>query len=84
MGKKSVLAAVLFVTLELALYANAYTWSSSLQITNSLDDSGNTILTIQFDFTQMSNPPTSGHFPTEFRVCTLTGGSSCVSWESET
>lgn len=77
MSRQSVLAAlVLLGMLGLMLYPNAYAWSSSPQITYSDDGSGNTVLTIQFDFSQMSNPPTSGHFPTEFQVRTSTDESS--------
>jgi hypothetical protein len=81
-SKQLVLAAVvLFATLGLAVYPNAYAWNSSPQITNSLDGSGNTILTIQFDFSQMSDPPTGSHYPTDFQVRTSTDGST---WTEQT
>jgi hypothetical protein len=77
MNGKSILAvAVLLVAISLTYYPNAYAWDSSPQITNFLDDSGNTILTIQFNFSQMSDPPTSSHYPTDFQVRTSTDGSS--------
>lgn len=77
MSAKSILAVVvLFAIVAFAHYPNAYAWSSSPQITNSLDGSGNTILTIQFDFSQMSDPPTGSHHPTDFQVRTSTDGSS--------
>lgn len=77
MSRQSVLVAVvLLAMLALAAYPNAHAWSSSPQITNSVDGSGNTILTIQFDFSQMSDPPTPGHHPTDFQVRTSTDGSS--------
>jgi len=69
-------AIVLLGILGFVLYPNAYAWSSSPQITYSDDGSGNTVLTIQFDFSQMSNPPSASHFPTEFQVRTSTDGSS--------
>jgi hypothetical protein len=67
---------VLFATLGSAVFPRAYAWSSSPQITSSLDGSGNTVLTIQFDFSQMSDPPTATHHPTDFQVRTSTDGSS--------
>lgn len=67
---------VLFAALGLAVYPKAYAWDSSPQITNSLDGSGNTILTIQFNFSQMSDPPTGSHYPTDFQVRSSTDGSS--------
>jgi hypothetical protein len=67
---------MLFATVGLAVYPKAYAWDSSPQITSSLDGSGNTILTIQFNFSQMSDPPTGSHYPTEFQVRTSTDGSS--------
>jgi hypothetical protein len=77
MSGKSVLAmVVLLAAIAFAYYPNAYAWSSSTQITNSLDGSGNTILTIQFDFAQMSDPPTASHYPTDFQVRTSTDGFS--------
>ena len=77
MSKKSALAMIaMLVMLGLALYPNTYAWSSSTQITHSVDGSGNTILMIQFDFSQMSDPPTASHFPTDFQVRTSTDGSS--------
>jgi len=68
----------LFATLGLMLYPGVYaiTWDSSPQITHSVDGSGNTILTIQFNFSQMSDPPTATHFPTDFQVRTSIDGSS--------
>ena len=76
-SKRIVLAlVVLFAALGLAVYPKAYAWDSSPQITNSLDGSGNTILTIQFNFSQMSDPPTGSHHPTDFQVRTSTDGSS--------
>jgi len=77
LSKRIVLAVVvLFAALGLAVYPKAYAWDSSPQITNSLDGSGNTILTIQFNFSQMSDPPTGSHHPTDFQVRTSTDGSS--------
>jgi hypothetical protein len=67
---------VLFAVLGFAGYPKAYAWDSSPQITNSLDSSGNTILTIQFNFIQMSDPPTASHYPTDFQVRISTDGSS--------
>jgi len=77
MSKLLVLATIaLLAMLGLALYPNVYAWGSSPQITSSVDGSGNTILTIQFNFSQMSDPPTPGHFPTDFQVRTSTDGMS--------
>jgi len=77
LNRKSILAVVaLFAVFGFAVYPDAYAWSSSPQITVSLDGSGNTILTIQFDFSQMSDPPSAGHRPTEFQVRTSGDGSS--------
>ncbi len=67
---------VLLAMLGLMLYPNAYAWGSSPQITNSVDGSGNTILAIRFDFSQMSDPPTPSHYPTDFQVRTSADGSS--------
>jgi hypothetical protein len=76
-SKPVVLALVLlFAALGLAVYPKAYAWDSSPAITNSLDASGNTILTIQFNFSQMSDPPTASHYPTDFQVRTSTDGAS--------
>ncbi|MGA3193253.1 MAG: hypothetical protein ABSD73_12265 [Candidatus Bathyarchaeia archaeon] len=77
MSKQVVLAlVVLFAVLGLAVYPKAYAWDSSPQITSSLDGSGNTILTIQFNFSEMSDPPTGSHHPIGFQVRTSTDGSS--------
>jgi len=79
MSRRSALAVIaVLVTLGLVFYPNAYalTWDSSPQITPSLDSSGNTILTIQFNFSQMSDPPTSSHYMTDFQVRTSSDGSS--------
>ena len=77
MSKLLVLATIaLLAMLGLALYPNVYAWGSSPQISSSVDGSGNTILTVQFDFSQMSDPPTPGHFPTDFQVRTSTDGMS--------
>ena len=75
-GKSAAAVVFLLITIALAYYPSAYAWGSSPQITNSLDDSGNTVLTIQFNFSEMSDPPTTGHYPTRFQVRTQTGGSS--------
>ncbi len=76
-SKQVVLAlVVLFAVLGFAVYPKAYAWDSSPQITNSLDGSGDTVLAIQFNFSQMSDPPTSSHYPTDFQVRTSTDGSS--------
>lgn len=75
--RESILATLaLLVILGLSVYPDAHAWSSSPQIAHSSDGSGNTILTIQFDFSQMSDPPSSSHFPMEFQVRTSTDGSS--------
>jgi hypothetical protein len=72
-----VLAVVLLsATLGLTIYPSAYAWTSSPQITSSLNGSGETILTIRFDFSQMSDPPSATHYPTDFQVRTSTDGSS--------
>jgi len=77
MSKQLVLVAVvLVVVVGLVFYPNVYAWGSSPQITTSQDGTGNTILTIQFSFAQMSDPPTSAHHPTDFQVRTSTDGSS--------
>jgi hypothetical protein len=77
MNRKSIpVVLALLIAISLAYCPNAYAWSSSPQITSSLDGSGNTILTIQFDFSQMSDPPTASHYPTDFQVRTSTDGSS--------
>jgi hypothetical protein len=75
-AKSMVVVAALLATVILVYHPSAYAWSSSPQITNSLDGSGNTVLTIQFDFSQMSDPPTASHHPTDFQVRTSTDGSS--------
>jgi len=71
-----VVVAALLATVILVYHPSAYAWNSSPQITNSLDGSGNTVLTIRFDFSQMSDPPTASHHPTDFQVRTSTDGSS--------
>jgi hypothetical protein len=71
-----IVAIALLAMLAFVSYPNAYAWSSSPQITFSDDGSGSKILTIQFNFSQMSNPPTSSHFPIAFQVRTSTDGSS--------
>jgi hypothetical protein len=60
----------------LSLCPSAYAWDSSPQMTSSGDGSGNTILTITFDFSQMSAPPTASHYPKEFQVRTSSDGMS--------
>ncbi len=65
-------AVVLLAILGLSTYPSVYAWGSSPQITPSVDGSGNTVLTIAFDFTEMADPPTSSHFPTEFQLRTST------------
>jgi len=78
LNRESILVTVaLSAILAFSFHPNVYAWSSSPQITPSLDGSGNTILTIQFDFSQMSDPPSSGHFPTDFQVRTSTEG---ITW----
>ena len=69
-------AVVLLAILGLSAYPSAYAWGSSPAITPSVDSSGNTVLTIAFDFTEMADPPTSFHFPTEFQVRTSTDGTT--------
>jgi len=77
MSRQSILVAILLLAaLGLATCPNVYAWTSSPQITYSVDGSGDAILTIQFDFSQMSDPPTPSHHPTEFQVRTSTDGSS--------
>ena len=75
-AKSMVVVAALLSTVILVYHPSAYAWNSSPQITNSLDGSGNTVLTVQFDFSQMSDPPTASHHPTDFQVRTSTDGSS--------
>ena len=75
-AKSMVVVAALLATVILVYHPSAYAWNSSSQITNSLDGSGNTVLTIRFDFSQMSDPPTASHHPTDFQVRTSTDGSS--------
>ena len=67
-------AILLVITLGLGLYPNVHAWKSSPQISHAQDASGNIILTIQFNFAQMSDPPSSGHHPTDFQVRTSTDG----------
>jgi len=74
--KLALVTLALLAMLGLATYPSAYAWSSSPQITNALDGSGSTILTVQFDFSQMSDPPSAGHYPTDFQVRTSSDGSS--------
>ena len=77
LSKILVIAVVLLsATLGAATYPSAYAWTSSPQISSSLNGSGETILTIQFDFSQMSDPPSATHHPTDFQVRTSTDGSS--------
>lgn len=77
MSKKAALAAIALVAaLGFLLYPNVYAWDSSPQITASLDASGNTVLTIQFSFAQMSAPPTETHHPIAFQVRTSVDGST--------
>jgi hypothetical protein len=75
-AKSMLVVAALLATVALVYHPSAYAWNSSPQITNSLDGSGNTVLTIQFDFSQMSDPPSASHYPTDFQVRTSTDGSS--------
>lgn len=73
----SILVAIaFFAILGLSLYPSAYAWDSSPQIKSSDDGSGNTILTITFDFSQMSDPPSASHYPKEFQVRTSADGMS--------
>ena len=65
---------ILFATLGLASFPSGFAWASSPQITSSLDVSGNTVLTIRFDFYEMSDPPTPSHYPTDFQIRTLADG----------
>jgi hypothetical protein len=75
LSRSSVLFAVaLLAILGLSVYPSAFAWSSQPQITYSTDASQHTILTIQFDFSQMSDPPSAGHYPTDFQVRTSTDG----------
>lgn len=77
MSRQSTLVTiVLLAMLGLASYPSAYAWGSSPQIAHSLDGLGNNILTIEFNFAQMSDPPSAGHFPTDFQVRTSMDGSS--------
>jgi hypothetical protein len=75
-GRLVVAVILLFATLGLTIYPSAYAWSSSPQISSSLNGSGDTMLTIQFDFSQMSDPPSASHYPTDFQVRTSTDGST--------
>jgi hypothetical protein len=76
-NRLATITAVFLVTmLGFGLYPNVYAWNSAPQINPSQDTSGNTILTIQFSFAQMSDPPTSGHHPTDFQIRTSTEGST--------
>jgi hypothetical protein len=72
----TVTAIFLVAMICLGLYPNVYAWASAPQINHSQDASGNTILSIQFSFAQMSDPPTSGHHPTDFQVRTSNDGST--------
>ena len=78
MKKISLLGAVALITvLGLSIYPSAYAWSASPQIAPSNDASGNVILTIKLDFSQMADPPGSyDHYPTDYQVRTSTDGSS--------
>jgi len=71
-----VTALLLVAAIGLGFYPSVYAWNSSPQISHAQDASGNTILTIQFNFAQMSDPPTSGHHPTDFQVRTSTDGTT--------
>lgn len=77
MSKKAALVAVVLVAvLGFFLYPSVYAWGSSPLITASTDGSGNTILTIQFSFAEMSDPPTEMHHPIAFQVRTSADGST--------
>ena len=52
--RSSPVIVALFVVLALSSYSSAYAWSSSPVVTSSVDSSGNTILTIAFDFYDMA------------------------------
>lgn len=69
-------AIVLVAALGLFLYPSVYAWSPSPQIKASVDGSGSTILTIQFSFAQMSDPPTATHHPIAFQVRISPDGST--------
>ena len=56
-------------TLIFARSPNACAWDASTQIT-SVVESGHTVLIIQFDFSQLSKPPTSSHYPFEYQIRT--------------
>lgn len=71
-----IIATLLVATVGFGFYPNVYAWNSTPQISHSQDASGNMILTIQFSFAQMSDPPTSGHHPTDFQVRTSADGST--------
>jgi len=60
---------LLATTLLFARSPNAYAWDASTQIT-SVVESGHTVLIIQFDFSQLSKPPTSSHYPFEYQIRT--------------
>lgn len=64
-----IVAVVLLAILLFTRPPNAYAWDASPQIT-SVVESGHTVLIIQFDFSQMSNPPTSSHYPFEYQTRT--------------
>lgn len=75
-GKSFLGAIVLVAVLGFMLYPSVYAWGSSPQISYSTDGSGSTILSIQFSFAQMSNPPTQMHHPFQYQVRISTDGSS--------
>jgi len=62
-------APVLLAALLFARAPEAYAWDASPQIT-SVVESGHTVLIIQFNFSQMSNPPTSSQYPFEYQIRT--------------
>jgi hypothetical protein len=66
--KRKIYLLITLITLSISFIPLAYSWDSNPKITWQEDSSGNTILTIVFDFSQMSNPPTSTHYPIEFQV----------------
>jgi len=70
MSRAIILVPLILLVLVASLQP-AYAWSSSPMITAN----GN-VLTIQFDFSQMSSPPTSAHHPVAYQVRVSSNGGS--------
>jgi len=66
---------ILFVVLTLNLFTlSAYAWDTRSKITSVENANGETVLTINVDFGDMTSRPDASHHPTSFEVRTSTDG----------